>query len=263
MTLSDGPKIRQWFFLYSRLFVLHKDKYRGNQPRERFQDSSDNVHGVTIWDSRPNVLATTPVTGSGSQGFTFAPITPLILTANTTYMIGSTTSTDGVAIDFPTINSAINYIAETEVPMPNPDDTTPAFPYPGFENTYSANFQFGGLPDSGGFPFQEIVPVAGQPGYYTITNNSNRPYIIGFTRSKTHGRKPRTSRRPPRRIGPQPRDLRQPAVCRPSFIRRTTSVRLCQLYRPRAKPVPSFSSARRQPARRGRPRRLQTAGLIR
>ncbi len=106
----------------------------------------------------------------------------MILTANSTYVIGSTTSTDGVAIDFPTIDGEINYLGEAEEIGPDPPGTTPVYPdqsYPG-TNVYSANFQFAVLPGGAEFPFAETPPAAGQLGHYTITNNSTGWYIAGF-----------------------------------------------------------------------------------
>ena len=148
-----------------------------------FPDGSNNVHGVTIWDGSQNILASTTVTGSGGdRGFVFSSITPVILTANSTYVIGSTTSTDGVAIDFPVIDGEINYLAEAEENGPDPPGTTPVYPdqsYAG-SNSYSANFQFVVLPGTAEFPFAESAPDGGQLGRYTITNNSTGWYIAGF-----------------------------------------------------------------------------------
>jgi|SRR5579871_830486 len=147
-----------------------------------FADGVTDTHGVTLWDSSQNVLATTTVTGSGTAGFSYAPITPVILTANTNYVIGATTLTDAYAltVNTPTTASGIDYVAEAETADDNETPVYPGESYAGYY-VFGANFEFVTLPGSSEFGFDEIAPKDGTLGHYTISNNSTDWYITGFS----------------------------------------------------------------------------------
>ena len=110
-----------------------------------FPTGATDIHGVTIWDTSNNVLATTTVTGTGIEGFEFAAISPLLLLAATDYVIGGNTLADDYAVDFShtfAVAPEINYIGHVETPC---SGVTPCFPGTGVDTSFDdfgANFQF-------------------------------------------------------------------------------------------------------------------------
>jgi hypothetical protein len=109
-----------------------------------FPAGATDVHGASIWNATGTVLATTTITGTSTEGFDFAPITPLLLTAGTDYVVGTTTLTDLYADQATTFTVAagINYIGHVETLCAG---VTPCFPgttiTPGL-NDFGANFEF-------------------------------------------------------------------------------------------------------------------------
>ena len=107
-----------------------------------------DVHGVTLWDTLGNVLATTTVTGTGAEGFGFTAISPLLLLGGVTYVVGANTLTDYYAnIDATwTVGTGINYIAHVETPCTG---VTPCFPGNAYNTfgDFGANFQFTQVPE--------------------------------------------------------------------------------------------------------------------
>jgi len=109
-----------------------------------FPEGADDTHGVTLWDTSGDVLATTTVTGNGSEGFLFSAITPLLLTGGTDYVIGATTLTDDYADQDATFTAdpGITYLGHQETVCTG---VTPCFPGTGggFDfDDFGANFQF-------------------------------------------------------------------------------------------------------------------------
>ena len=104
-----------------------------------------------MWDSGQNVLATATVTGSGSavDGFQYAGIIPLSLTAGQTYVIGANTQNDNYADEGATFTTdpEITYLEHMEVSC---SGVTPCYPtnaYTDLED-FGANFQFhAGVPE--------------------------------------------------------------------------------------------------------------------
>jgi Domain of unknown function (DUF4082)/PEP-CTERM motif len=108
-----------------------------------FPTGATDVHGVTIWDTSGNPLATTTVTGTGTEGFDFTTISSLLLLAGTNYIIGATTLADNYAFTGPptfTVDPGINYLGHYEISCAG---VTPCFPLPDTSfNDFGANFQF-------------------------------------------------------------------------------------------------------------------------
>jgi hypothetical protein len=112
-----------------------------------FPSGATDAHGVTVFDTSGVILASTTVTGTGTEGFDFTPIAPLTLTAGTDYIIGANTVADDWAypVTF-TVDSAINYIGHVETSR---GGVTPCFPGPaaGLPDDFGANFKFSVVPE--------------------------------------------------------------------------------------------------------------------
>jgi hypothetical protein len=109
-----------------------------------FPGGATDVHGVTLWDTLGNVLATTTVTGTGVEGFDFTAISPLVLLGGVTYVVGANTLNDNYADGNAawTVDAGINYITHVETTCAG---VTPCFPGAAGTNTFGdfgANFQF-------------------------------------------------------------------------------------------------------------------------
>jgi uncharacterized protein (TIGR03437 family) len=110
-----------------------------------FPSGATDQHGVTIWDTSGNVLATTAVSGTGAEGFVFAAIPPLALIAGTSYVIGANTQSDNYALmqaGPPPTASEINYTGHTEIVCAG---VTPCFPGTSSSTSttdFGPNFQF-------------------------------------------------------------------------------------------------------------------------
>ncbi len=108
-----------------------------------FPGGATDTHGVTIWNTSGTVLATTTVTGNGTEGFDYTAITPLLLLAGTDYVIGATTLSDDYADESTTytVASGINYIGHVETQTAG---VTPIFPgtNAGTYSDFGANFKF-------------------------------------------------------------------------------------------------------------------------
>jgi len=110
-----------------------------------FPTGATDVHGVTLWNAAETVLATTTVTGNGTEGFDYKAITPVLLLAGQDYFVGANTLADAYADNGATwtTNAGLNYIGHAEVLC---GGVTPCFPTnfsagTGFGD-FGANFQF-------------------------------------------------------------------------------------------------------------------------
>ena len=119
-----------------------------------FPTGATDEHGVTLWTDGGGTLATTTVTGNGTEGFDFTGITPVDLLAGTTYVIGATTLTDDYAdggappATF-TVNPGIDYIRHVETSCTG---VTPCFTTGGGTiSDFGANFEFVATPEPASF----------------------------------------------------------------------------------------------------------------
>jgi len=113
-----------------------------------FPGGATDTHGVTLWDATGHVLATTTVTGNGTQGIDYTAIAPVLLTAGTNYFVGATTLADNYADNGATwtVNPDINYIAHAEIQTAG---VTPQFPTNTYTNfgDFGADFMFTPVPE--------------------------------------------------------------------------------------------------------------------
>ncbi len=108
-----------------------------------FPAGATDVHGVSLWDTNQNLLATTFVTGTGTEGFAYSPIAPVTLTAGQDYVVGATTLSDAYAIASGpfTVAPGITYIEHAEVATAGVVPQYPTNFYNNFDD-FGANFQF-------------------------------------------------------------------------------------------------------------------------
>jgi hypothetical protein len=107
-----------------------------------FPSDADDVHGVTLWNTSDTVLATTTVTGTGTEGFDYRAITPVELFAGQTYVIGANSQSDDYAIETTyTVAPSIDYIGHVETVC---SGATPCFPGTTLTelSDFGANFTF-------------------------------------------------------------------------------------------------------------------------
>jgi hypothetical protein len=93
-----------------------------------FPTGATDTHGVSLWDSSENLLATTTVTGDGSQAFEFTAIAPIELIAGDDYVVSGTTLSDpyvGFDISNFNIGPGINVLDHQEVGC---SGVTPCYP---------------------------------------------------------------------------------------------------------------------------------------
>lgn len=112
-----------------------------------FPGGATDQHSVGIWNAAQVELASANVTGTGTEGFDYTAITPLVLTAGTDYVIGATTLNDDYADQSATftVNPGINYIQHVEL-------SSATLAYPTLVQSFSdfgANFQFTAVPEPG------------------------------------------------------------------------------------------------------------------
>ncbi len=107
-----------------------------------FPGGAIDQHGVAIWTENGTLLSQTTVTGNGSEGFLFSPISPLHLQAGVEYIISATTLNDPYAVtEDVTVAPGITYVDHMEVQCATVDPCLPTNRYPGFVD-FGANFQF-------------------------------------------------------------------------------------------------------------------------
>ena len=109
-----------------------------------FPTGVTDTHGVSLWtNGGGTLLATTTVAGNGTEGFQFAAITPVPLSAGVDYVVSATTLHDLYAGNPTfTVDADINYIQHQEIECAG---VTPVC-YPttlrqGLDD-FGANFQF-------------------------------------------------------------------------------------------------------------------------
>lgn len=113
-----------------------------------FPGGATDVHGVSLWDTSANLLATTDVTGTGTEGFDYTAIAPLELLAGTEYVVSATTLSDdyadcngpaGCAAGF--TDPDIGFLGHVETPC---GGVAPCFPGTGANGfgDFGANFTF-------------------------------------------------------------------------------------------------------------------------
>ncbi len=108
-----------------------------------FPTGAVDIHGVTLWNASATVLATTTVTGTGTEGFDYTAITPVLLLAGQDYVIGANTLSDDYALTGTFSTAAmIGYLGHVETSCAG---VTPC--YPGTNtisglNDFGANFTF-------------------------------------------------------------------------------------------------------------------------
>jgi hypothetical protein len=117
-----------------------------------FPTSATDGHGVTLWNDLGGVLASTTVTGNGTEGFDFTAITAVDLLAGDTYIVGANTLSDNYADQGATFttNPAIDYLGHVETRCSGP---TPCFPgtTTSIFDDFGANFEFVATPEPASF----------------------------------------------------------------------------------------------------------------
>ena len=106
-----------------------------------FPSGATDTHGVSLWNSSQSLLATTTVTGNGTQGFDFTSIAPLELLAGQTYVVSGTTLSDpyiGFDLSNFLVGPDLNILGHQETPC---GTVSPCYP----SNFYGSSFaDFGG-----------------------------------------------------------------------------------------------------------------------
>jgi hypothetical protein len=111
-----------------------------------FPTGATDQHGAGLWTSAGTLLASTTVTGTGTEGFDYSDITPVLLLAGQAYVVSASTLTDNYAINPTfTVGPDLVYIRHLETRC---STVAACFPTtPATFNDFGANFTYTLVPE--------------------------------------------------------------------------------------------------------------------
>jgi hypothetical protein len=108
-----------------------------------FPSGATDQHGVGLWTSGGTLIASTTVTGTGTEGFDYSAITPVLLLAGQDYVVSASTLTDDYADNSPTFLVApdLDYIEHMEISCTTVAACFPTAAITSFDD-FGANFTY-------------------------------------------------------------------------------------------------------------------------